>query len=296
MANSIALKAAYALVFMSCIILPLSAHADSAPPVRAMTENPCLPAIEAPRVLSEAGDVTLNPNVPQAKLLELFANPDVQAYIKAQHDRAQGDWANLCRYREANRTLPSPIRVVFMGDSITENWAKVDPDLFTNGIVGRGISGQTSSQMLLRFFQDVIDLHPQVVHIMAGTNDVAGNTGPTTEKDFQNNLRAMVELAQAHHIRVALASIPPASAFPWQPALRPAQSIQRLNAWLQQYARETHSRYIDYYAALNDGQGGLKPNLSNDGVHPNRDGYIAMRKLAMEGLATAPISRATVGQ
>jgi lysophospholipase L1-like esterase len=276
MSGRISLKAAHALVLAFCIIQPHNVSADSPPNASAMKENPCPPALEVPRVLSEASGVT--------KSEDLSTNPEVQAYIKTQRERAQGDWANLCRYRQANGALSAPTRVVFMGDSITENWVKADPGLFKQGVVGRGISGQTSPQMLLRFFQDVIDLHPQVVHIMAGTNDVAGNTGPTSEKDFQNNLRAMVELARAHHIRVALASIPPASAFSWQPAMRPAQSIQHLNAWLKQYARETHSRYIDYYAALNDGQGGLKPNLSNDGVHPNNDGYAVMKKLAEEGI------------
>jgi lysophospholipase L1-like esterase len=278
------LKAAYPLVLAFCTIQPLTAPADSPPTASAMSENPCPPALEVPRGLSDAEDAMLNPKAGQVNFGALFGNPEIQAYAKTQRERAQGDWANLCRYRQANAALSSPTRVVFMGDSITEYWVKGDPGLFNGGVVGRGVSGQTSPQMLLRFFQDVIDLHPKVVHIMAGTNDVAGNTGPTTEKDFQNNLRAMVELAQAHHIRVALGSIPPASAFPWQPALRPAPSIQHLNAWLRQYARETHSRYIDYYAALNDGQGGFKPDLSNDGVHPNRDGYAAMKKLAVEGI------------
>ena len=278
------MKAAHALVLAFCIIQPLDVSADSPPNASAMKENPCPPALEVPRVLSEASEATLNPKAADVKSEDLSANPQVQAYSKTQRERAQGDWANLCRYRQANGALSLPTRVVFMGDSITENWVKADPGLFKQGVVGRGISGQTSPQMLLRFFQDVIDLHPQVVHIMAGTNDVAGNTGPTSEKDFQNNLRAMVELARAHHIRVALASIPPASAFSWQPALRPAQTIQHLNAWLEQYARETHSRYIDYYAALNDGHGGLKPDLSDDGVHPNRDGYAVMKKLAEEGI------------
>jgi lysophospholipase L1-like esterase len=278
------MKAAHALVLAFCIIQPLDVSADSPPNASAMKENPCPPALEVPRVLSEASEPTLNPKAADVKPEDLSANPQIHAYSKTQRERAQGDWANLCRYRQANGALSLPTRVVFMGDSITENWVKADPGLFKQGVVGRGISGQTSPQMLLRFFQDVIDLHPQVVHIMAGTNDVAGNTGPTSEKDFQNNLRAMVELARAHHIRVALASIPPASAFSWQPALRPAQTIQHLNAWLEQYARETHSRYIDYYAALNDGHGGLKPDLSDDGVHPNRDGYAVMKKLAEEGI------------
>lgn len=278
------MKTAHTLVLAFCIIQPPDVNADSLPNASAMKENPCPPALEVPRVLSEASEVKPNPKAADVKSEDLSANPEVQAYIKTQRERAQGDWANLCRYRQANDALSAPTRAVFMGDSITENWVKADPSLFKQGVVGRGISGQTSPQMLLRFFQDVIDLHPQVVHIMAGTNDVAGNTGPTSEKDFQNNLRAMVELARTHHIRVALASIPPASAFSWQPALRPAQSIQHLNAWLKQYARETHSRYIDYYAALNDGHGGLNPNFSDDGVHPNRDGYAAMKKLAEEGI------------
>src|ERR1700736_1707519 len=134
----VSLKAAHALVLSFCIIQPFNASADSPPNGSAMKENPCPPAIEV-----------------------------------AQRERAQGDWANLCRYRQANGALSSPTRVVFMGDSITENWVTADPGLFKQGVVGRGISGQTSPQMLLRFFQDVIDLHPQVVHIMAGTNDVA---------------------------------------------------------------------------------------------------------------------------
>ena len=277
------MKATLALVLAFCLSQPAQS-AESPANASAMMENPCSPAPQVPRVLSEAGELTLNPKAAEVKSQDLAANPEVQAYIKAQRERAQGDWANLCRYRQANGELSSPTRVVFLGDSITENWVKADPELFKQGILGRGISGQTSPQMLLRFFQDVIDLHPKVVHIMAGTNDVAGNTGPTSEQDFKNNLRAMVELAQAHHIRVALASIPPASAFSWRPALRPAETIQHLNAWLQQYARETHSRYIDYYAVLNDGQGGIKGNLSNDGVHPNRDGYAIMKKLAEEGI------------
>jgi lysophospholipase L1-like esterase len=169
-----------------------------------------------------------------------------------------------------------------MGDSITEFWAKADPELFSNGVIGRGISGQTSPQMLLRFSQDVLELHPQIVHIMAGTNDLAGNTGPSTVQDFKNNITAMVELAQAHKIRVVLASIPPARAFPWKPALRPAEEIVLLNAWLRGYAKASRSQYINYYSTLSDGVGGFLPALSNDGVHPNRDGYRTMRALALK--------------
>jgi lysophospholipase L1-like esterase len=172
-----------------------------------------------------------------------------------------------------------------MGDSITEGWVTADPKLFTDGVIGRGISGQTSPQMLLRFFQDVIELRPQLVHIMAGTNDIAGNTGPTTEQDFKNNIIAMVDLARAHHIQVALASILPASSFSWKPEYRPAVTIKELNSWLRSYARESHIRYVDYYAVLTDTQGGFKAELSDDGVHPNREGYAAMREPALRAVS-----------
>ena len=126
---------------------------------------------------------------------------------------------------------------------------------------------------------------PQIAHIMAGTNDIAGNTGRTTEQDFKNNITAMVDLARAHHIQVALASILPASAFSWKPGLTPASTIVRLNSWLRDFALKSHIRYIDYYSELADAHGGFIPALSNDGVHPNRDGYAVMRKLTLAGIA-----------
>lgn len=260
-------------IFTCCMAHPGSANAA----------DPCPPAIEPPKVLVDARETLLAGGM-QMKFEDLAKDPDVQAYAKAQREHAQADWANLCRYRESNRTLSPPTRVVFMGDSITENWVVADPSLFKDGIVGRGISGQTSPQMLVRFFQDVIELHPTVVHIMAGTNDVAGNTGPTTDEEFQNNVRAMVELAHTHHIRVVIASIPPASVFSWKPELKPAERIQRLNSWLKGYARQTMSSYVDYYAVLDDGQGGLKHEFSGDGVHPNRAGYAAMKSLAEKAI------------
>jgi lysophospholipase L1-like esterase len=227
----------------------LSADADTAP-TTAMVSDPCLPPL---------------PLTPE--------------------ERAKSDWANLCKYRGANAALTTPTRVVFIGDSITEGWVTADPTLFTDGVIGRGISGQTSPQILLRFFQDVIELRPQIVHIMAGTNDVAGNTGPTTEQAFKNNIIAMVTLARAHHIQVALASILPASSFSWKPGLKPAATIKELNSWLRSYAHKSHIRYVDYYAVLTDPQGGFKADLSHDGVHPNQDGYAAMRKPALLGIA-----------
>ena len=249
------LERSLALAFLSVLIsAPGAVHAlsaEAAASTTAMVSDPCLPPPPLPEV----------------------------------DERARSDWPNLCKYRSANAALTTPAKVVFIGDSITEGWVTADPQLFTDGVIGRGISGQTSPQILLRFFQDVIDLRPRVVHIMAGTNDIAGNTGPTTEQTFENNIAAMVDLARAHHIQVALASILPASSFSWIPGFRPAATIKDLNSWLRSYARKSHIRYVDYYAVLTDTEGGFKAELSDDGVHPNRDGYAAMRKLALRGIA-----------
>ncbi len=258
-----------------------AADGESAPPATAMVADPCPPPLAVPKELADLAEVALSPGNPAVNFAELAKNPDVQTFMPAPRARAQSDWPNLCRYRPANAALRRRPRMVFIGDSITENWVKGDPALFDKDIVGRGISGQTSPQILLRFFQDVVELRPQTVHIMAGTNDIAGNTGPNAEQDFKNNIMAMVELAHAHHIDVLLASIPPASGFPWKPALKPASTVVRLNQWLRSFAASSGSRYVDYYSLLADAQGAFLAPLSNDGVHPNRDGYAAMRKLAL---------------
>jgi lysophospholipase L1-like esterase len=271
-------------VFSTIILEPLLADESTEHALSAMIVNPCQPALPVPGALSEVRDEVLDPNAKGTKFEQLLSTADIQAYFAALRAREQRDWANLCRYREDNGTLGVQPKVVFIGDSITENWVKGDPSLFVNGVIGRGIGGQTSPQVLLRFFQDVVDLHPQLVHIMIGANDIAGNTGDTTETIYKNNIRALVQLARANNIIVALASIPPAKAFPWQPALKPAETIKRLNAWLRDYALETHSRFIDYYSLLTDQVGGFRSTLSNDGVHPNRDGYAAMRKAALAGI------------
>jgi lysophospholipase L1-like esterase len=271
-------------VLMSAPSAVHALSADAAAPTTAMVADPCPPPLLLPDVLAHSVEGALNPG-PPTNFAQLSSNPDVQAYFKATEERARNDWPNLCKYRGANAALTTPTKVVFIGDSITESWVTGDPTLFTDGVIGRGISGQTSPQILLRFFQDVIALRPQIVHIMAGTNDIAGNTGPTTEQDFENNIVAMVNLAHAHHIQVALASILPAGSFSWKPGLKPAATIKELNSWLRSYAQKSHIRYVDYYAVLTDAQGAFKADLSNDGVHPNREGYAAMRKLALRGIA-----------
>lgn len=223
----------------------------------------------------------------KAALALLLLSPATLAAQSAE-ERARMDPAGLLHYRADNAKLaltPEP-RIVFMGDSITENWHNLAPDFFEHGRVGRGISGQTTLQMLVRFRQDVIDLKPRVVHIMAGTNDVAGNTGMETDADIQNDIRSMVELAQAHGIRVILASIPPAADFPWHKGLNPGPRIVRLNAWLKDYAARSGSVYADYWSATHDGDA-FRASLALDGVHPNKEGYAVMAPIAESAVRKA---------
>jgi lysophospholipase L1-like esterase len=200
------------------------------------------------------------------------------------------DWPWVCRYAPANAALTAsgePVRTVFLGDSITEAWRLGDPGLFGHGVVDRGISGQTTQQILLRFYPDVVALHPKVVHIMAGTNDVAGNTGPISDDEIVDNIRAMIDIAQANRIRVVLASILPASAFPWKAGVAPAARIAGLNARLRRLAGQRRVTFVDYHGRMADKAGGLPRSLANDGVHPNLDGYKAMRPLADRAIAQA---------
>ncbi|WP_404336955.1 SGNH/GDSL hydrolase family protein [Sphingomonas sp. MMS12-HWE2-04] len=198
------------------------------------------------------------------------------------------DYPQLCRYAADNRRLAGqPVRVVFMGDSITDNWINHDAGFFTGGLVDRGISGQTTPQMLVRFRQDVIALKPKAVHIMAGTNDIAGNTGAATIETVQGNVQSMAELARAHGIKVILASIPPAGAFPWSPDKQPVPQIVAMNAWLKDYARREGFTYVDYHAAMATPDGAMKPGLATDGVHPTPAGYKIMRPLAEAAIAKA---------
>jgi lysophospholipase L1-like esterase len=231
----------------------------------------------------------IEPHTISPEELEKFIqNPELAKVNEAQRASASQDWAGLCRYRAANasaRSALTPNRVVFLGDSITENWGLSDATFFEKGVVNRGISGQTSAQMLVRFRADVVALHPKSVHILAGTNDVAGNTGPLTAQDFENNIMSMVEIARANGIDVILGSIPPTAAFNWRPEVKPLPIIRNLNGWLRDYAKDKGLKYVDYDAALAGNAGELRSDLSNDGVHPNRKGYGIMRRLAEESLA-----------
>ncbi len=215
--------------------------------------------------------------------------PDEVRYLQQR----LSDWPDLARYREANARVPAKQagvpRVLFYGDSITQGWGEKDPAAFFpgKGYLNRGIGGQTTPQMLLRFRQDVIALQPDVVLILAGTNDIAGNTGPSTQAMIEDNLHAMVELARAHGIAVVLASVLPVSEYPWMPDIEPAPKVRALNAALKQYADAQGLVYLDYYTAMANAAGGLDPALAADGVHPTAKGYAVMAPLAERAIERA---------
>lgn len=200
--------------------------------------------------------------------------------IMAGKAKAQ-DWANLNKYKNENTLLAPPAsgekRIVYFGDSITEGWATVYPNFFVGKTyVNRGISGQTTPQMLIRFRTDVIELTPKIVVILAGTNDIAGNTGATTLEMILGNLISMCELAKANRIKVVLCSVLPAYDYPWKSGLEPADKIVVLNKMILKYAKANDIAYVDYYSAMVNEKKGIKSIYSKDGVHPNKEGYLMM--------------------
>jgi lysophospholipase L1-like esterase len=211
--------------------------------------------------------------------------------ITAGYSHAQ-DWANTARFKDANTKLAAPAkdenRVVFMGNSITEGWINTCPEFFAGkSYINRGISGQTTPQMLVRFRPDVINLKPKVVVILAGTNDIAGNTGPSTLEMIMDNLISMAELAKTNNIKVVLSSVLPAFDYPWKPGLEPAGKIVKLNEMIKEYADKNKIVYLDYFSAMADERKGLSKENSGDGVHPNKAGYQIMEPLAEEAIKKA---------
>ena len=253
-------------VFVSCVILLACAASASAQAASQNSQDPC-------------------------------------AEVKAQAARDEArlkDWPALARYRDANAKAAPPARgearVVFMGDSITDGWDDPRYGGFFPGkpYLNRGISGQTTPQMLIRFRPDVIALSPRVVVILAGTNDIAGNTGPVTLEAIEDNLASMAELARDHGVRVVLASLLPVSDYEKrdgkpiiQTTRRPPEQIRALNEWMKRYAAENGATYLDYYSAMVDDKGFLKAELSEDGLHPNAKGYAVMSPLAEQAIAAA---------
>ncbi|MCB2060394.1 MAG: GDSL-type esterase/lipase family protein [Novosphingobium sp.] len=209
--------------------------------------------------------------------------------------KREDDWAGLCHYQAHNARIAAEAeqpQAVLIGDSITQAW----PGLETHGNAGapvnRGIAGQTSAQVLLRFQQDAIALRPKAIHILVGTNDVAGVTGPNSPAMYQANIRAMVDMARAKGIPVILGTIPPAESYPWEPGLSPGNWVQVLNRWIRDFASERGLILADYYSVLSTQDGGIDPELYGDGVHPNLQGYAAMQAVLDEALASPEIGAA----
>jgi lysophospholipase L1-like esterase len=270
---------------------PAYAQASSSAPLSQDANDQCsyMKKLDAPQLV-QLRDSLLVPGK-QFDLAALAKDPQLAGFMgdmarQGQVRNAQ-DWAALCVYKVANmeRKIKGAPRVVFLGDSITELWRDGDPAFFSEKISDRGISGQTSSQVLLRFYSDVVELHPAVVHLMVGTNDIAQNTGPISNKDILNNIRAMIDIAQASHIKLVLATIPPAKAFGTQ--IQSGERIAQLNQQLRRLAAERKLIFVDYYSAMNDGEGGMRAELSNDGIHPNRNGYSRMRPIAEKAIEDA---------
>lgn len=204
--------------------------------------------------------------------------------INAQ-EKKDKDWAKFYRYEQANDTIKIRPRAVFMGDSITDNWAKKSPDFFySNNFVGRGISGQTTSHMLVRFRRDVLDLSPKYVVILAGTNDIALNNGTISHDNILGNIQSMCELAKAHKIKPILCSALPAVGFRWRKELRPADDIIKLNEIIKEYAKAARIPFVDYHSVLKDENNGLPEKYAADGVHPNIDCYKIMEDIVIRYL------------
>lgn len=202
---------------------------------------------------------------------------------KAKEQKQNSDWARFSRYEAMNADQQEPVKVVFMGNSITEGWVKTHPDFFTeNKFTGRGISGQTTSEMLVRFQSDVINLKPQMVVIMAGTNDIARNNGIISHEHILQNIQSMCELAKFHKIKPVLCSVLPAYKFRWNMELSPAPEIKKLNDMIKAYAEANKIPYVDYYSAMVDSRGGLAEDIARDGVHPNLKGYEMMEPIVLK--------------
>lgn len=223
--------------------------------------------------------------------LKLILLAFAMAFFSFKNVQGQ-DWPNLKQFHAANKALevpePEENRVVFMGNSITIGWLNSRPEFFENKpYINRGISGQTTPQMLLRFRQDVIDLQPSVVVLLAGTNDIAGNTGPSSLEMIMDNIKSMAELARANQIKVVLCSTLPAFDYPWKPGVEPAEKIVNLNKMIKAYAKKEGFVYLDYFSAMADNRNGLPEKFANDGVHPTVEGYQVMEPMVENAIDRA---------
>lgn len=277
---------------LAALVLPIACSTAAPPvpvqpPISPLAGKPCDPPLVVPASII----ASVRSRFEEGAAPPAISEADRAAYTAMGVTQRANDWANLCYFRTANAELAAapaqPDRVVFMGDSITQSWLLGDPALFATTNVNRGISGQTTPQMLLRFRADVIGLKPAAVHIMAGINDIAGNTGPTTVEDIENNIASMVELAKAHDVQVILATVLPAATFNWAPQLKPAPAVAQLNAWIRAYAAEHSLILADYHPAMAMPDGAMKPELTFDGVHPNKAGYAVLKPITQAAIAKA---------
>jgi len=253
-----------------------------------VTADPCAQLEAAPAVVVAYQVESVKAR--SAKLPPPVPSKDALAVYNAWQGRlAAKDFSGRCSYERANHALAPATdhRVVLFGDSITQLWGAMDPDFFKGDTINRGVSGQTTAQMIGRFRADAIEPDPKVILMLAGTNDIAGNTGPTSLARIEDDIEAMAELAKVHGIRIILGSVLPTSGYKWRPAIRPVETIKSLNGWLQAYAQRNGLIYVDYYAALVDANGGFDKALTTDGVHPNLEGYRVMRPLAERAIRQA---------
>lgn len=286
----------FAMAAILCVPMPAAAAQGASPPAAAIVgvvKDACAALPPAPAEVTEFMKRALLAKA-RGEAVPTPSAEGVGIYSRWQEQLKLADHAGLCRYRAANAALSpaGPGRVVFIGDSITEYWLRESPAFFARGErVDRGISGQTSAQMLGRFQADVIALKPSIVHILAGTNDIAGNGGPTNIPAIGDNIRSMVELARAHGIGVVLATLPPARRFDWRPGIDPRADIAALNTWIRAYAQSAGLTLADYHVALDDGDGGLSAADAADGVHPTAAGYARMEAVGDKALADADRQR-----
>jgi lysophospholipase L1-like esterase len=269
------------IYLVALLLVPVAAHPQTEPDSCA-TEPAMPPELEAFRIVADAARAAgRKPDMPSPAV--------TAAYAAWQQKLFAVDFPGVCRYRAANAALPpaTPRRIIFFGDSITERWLTLRPDFFAGDRVNRGIGGQTTRQMIGRFRADVIELHPAVVHILAGINDLAGATGPTSLTEIEGNLASMAELARAHKIKVVLSTVLPAHALGGRAGYNPAPDIASLNTWLRTYAAREGFGFVDYNAALDDGTHALSFANSADGIHPTVAGYAIMEPLAEKAFVRA---------
>lgn len=253
-------------------------------------------ALSLPLTMS-GQSIASRPQTGEQLLPTLVAQPASLSPSEVERMRVKlKDWPNLARYRAADARLPAPAlgekRVVFLGDSITDRWGRKVGTFFPGEpYINRGISGQTTPQMLIRFQQDVVHLHPQAVIVLAGTNDIAQNTGPSTPEMIEDNLASMAAIARHYGIKMIIASILPAARYPWRPKVNGVQEIRDINRWLKSFCEQNRLVYLDYYSALVDDAGGMRPGLSSDGVHPTARGYEIMAPLAAAAIRKALTQR-----